>query len=342
MTTQTRWSCWKRLILVSRWTTPRPWRCKRPRATTWPLSAVVRLAWWRPDTVACAGGAASRSRQAFGGQLVSLYPSKPVTNFPAHLDVASGELARRLAEQAAHFGAELREHEPVESVAFARDMGFALRSTGRRVKARAVLLALGMGRFRPRKLGLKDEARFAGHGLVYRLPPRDSIVARHAVVVGGGDTAVDMAIALKAFVPEVTLVHRHVGLRAYPHSLERLDASDVRVMTEAEVVGLGGNGVLDHVLVAVHDKEIHEIPADLLLVSVGQEPDLGGLAQWDLNLTLDGNHLPVDSSMRTAVAGVFAAGDFVAYQGKVKMIATAAAEGSTAAASVERYLRVQA
>jgi thioredoxin reductase (NADPH) len=280
--------------------------------------------------------------QAFGGQLVSLYPSKPVTNFPAHLDVASGELARRLAEQAAHFGAELREHEPVESVAFARDLGFALRSTRRRVNARALLLALGMGRFRPRKLGLKDEARFAGHGLMYSLPPRESIVARHAVVVGGGDTAVDMAIALKAFVPEVTLVHRHVGLRAYPHSLERLDASGVEVMTEAEVVGLGGNGVLDHVLVAVHDQEVHEIPADLLLVGIGQVPDLGGLAQWDLNLSLDGGHLPVDSSMRTAVAGVFAAGDFVAYQGKVKMIATAAAEGSTAAASVERYLRVQA
>jgi len=96
------------------------------------------------------------------------------------------------------------------------------------------------------------------------------------------------------------------------------------------------------VLVAVHDQEVHEIPADLLLVGIGQVPDLGGLAQWDLNLSLDGGHLPVDSSMRTAVAGVFAAGDFVAYQGKVKMIATAAAEGSTAAASVERYLRVQA
>jgi thioredoxin reductase (NADPH) len=210
------------------------------------------------------------------------------------------------------------------------------------VKARALLLALGMGRFRPRKLGLKDESRFAGHGLTYSLPPRESIVARHAVVVGGGDTAVDMAIALKAFVPEVVLVHRHVGLRAYPHSLERLDASGVEVMTEAEVVGLGGNGVLDHVLVAVHGQAVYEIPADLLLVGIGQVPDLGGLAQWDLNLSLDGGHLPVDSSMRTAVAGVFAAGDFAAYQGKVKMIATAAAEGSTAAASVERYLRVQA
>ena len=281
--------------------------------------------------------------QAFGGQLVCLYPSKPVTNFPAHLDVASGELARRLAEQAAHFGAELQEHEGVESVGFAANGdGFVLRSTRRTVRARAVLLALGLGRFRPRKLGLKDEDRFAGRGLAYSLPSRDSIAAHHAVVVGGGDTAVDTAIALKAIVSEVTLVHRHITPRAYPHSLERLDASGVRVIADAEVVGLGGNGVLDHVLVALRDQEAQEIPADLLLVSAGQVPDLGGLAAWDLKLTLDGCHLPVRSSMQTAVDGVFAAGDFVAYPGKIKMIATAVAEGSTAAASVERYLRIEA
>ena len=75
---------------------------------------------------------------------------------------------------------------------------------------------------------------------------------------------------------------------------------------------------------------------------MGQVPDLGGLAEWDLKLALDGSHLPVDSSMRTAVYGVFAAGDFVTYPGKIKMIATAVAEGSTTAASVERYLRLQA
>jgi thioredoxin reductase (NADPH) len=278
--------------------------------------------------------------QAFGGQLVNLYPSKPVTNFPAHLDVESGDLARRMAEQAAHFGAELHEHEAVEFVDFAgEDGGFVVRSAGGVTRARTVLLALGLGRFQPRKLGLKDEERFAGHGLVYALPSRQSIAARHAVVVGGGDSAVDTAIALKAIVPDVTLVHRHIAPRAYPHSLERLDASGVRVMPDAEVVGLKGNGVLDRVLVALRDREAQEIPADLLLVSVGQVPDLGGLAGWGLKLSLAGCRLPVDSSMRTAMPGVFAAGDFVAYPGKVRMIATAAAEGSTAAASVERYLR---
>ena len=280
--------------------------------------------------------------QVFGGQLVSLYPRKPVTNFPSHLDVASGELARRLAEQAAHFGAELREHEAVESVAFAHGMGFGVLSKRCRVNTRALLLALGLGRFRPRRLGLKDEARFAGRGLSYSLPSRDNIVARHAVVVGSGDTAVDMALALKQVVPEVTLVHRHLTPRAYPHSLERLDAAGVQIIPDAEVVGLRGNGELDHVLVAVREKDAQEIPADLLLVSVGQVPDLGELAKWDLNLSLEQGHLPVDSSMRTAIPGVFAAGDFVAYPGKIKMIATATAEGSIAAASVERYLRAQA
>jgi thioredoxin reductase (NADPH) len=45
--------------------------------------------------------------EAFGGQLVNFYPSKPVINFPAQLELASGELARRLADQASRFGAEL-------------------------------------------------------------------------------------------------------------------------------------------------------------------------------------------------------------------------------------------
>lgn len=323
-----------------------------------PRESVLRLAEQGPYDVAVVGGgpaglaAAAYCRmrglasitfeaQAFGGQLVSLYPAKPVTNFPAFLDVASGDLARRLADQAAHFGAELHEHDPVESVGFVDGDGggFLVQSAGGVTRARALLLALGLGRFRPRKLGLRDEDRFLDHGLLYRLPSVESIGAHHAVVVGGGDSAVDTAVALRAIVPSVTLVHRHPTPRAYPHSLEKLDASGVVVMADAEVVELGGNGVLDRVVVAVRNQETREMAADLLVVCAGQVPDLCGLAGWEVKLTLEGCHVPVSTSMRTAVPGVFAAGDFVSYPGKVKMIATAVAEGSTAAASIERYLR---
>lgn len=84
------------------------------------------------------------------------------------------------------------------------------------------------------------------------------------------------------------------------------------------------------------DESTEELPADLVLVSIGQVPDLSGIAHWGLGLS--GSRIDVDSSMQTGIPGVFAVGDFAAYPGKVRMIATAVAEGSTAASSAERYL----
>ena len=72
------------------------------------------------------------------------------------------------------------------------------------------------------------------------------------------------------------------------------------------------------------------------MVSIGQVPELSGIKGWELGL--DDSRLPVTSAMAASTTGLFAAGDFADYPGKVKMIATAVAEGSTAASSAERYL----
>jgi len=273
--------------------------------------------------------------ESFGGQLVNLYPSKPVTNFPAQLELPSRDLALLLADQAAHFGAELRERTPVDDVA-PSEAGFVVSAAGATMTATTLTLALGLGRFRPRRLGVAGEERFLGKGLTYRLPPIDQIAARHAVVVGGGDSAVDTALSL-ARVADVTLVHRRGGFRAYARSLDELEAAGVRVITGGEVVELRGGARLEGAVVSVGDDASLELPADLVLVTIGQVPDLGAVEGWRLGIR--GPHLEVDTAMRTALPGVFAAGDFAAYPGKVKMIATAVAEGSTAAASAQRYVR---
>jgi thioredoxin reductase (NADPH) len=272
--------------------------------------------------------------EAFGGQLINLYPTKPVTNFPAQPELASGELARRLAEQAEHFGAELAEYEAVEYIG-REDGQFRLRTDQRELRAASLILALGLGRFTPRKLGLASEDRFLGSGLTYRLPKLEEISAKRVVIVGGGDSAVDTALSLERLA-DVTLVHRREALRAFAHSQARLRDSGVRLLTNAEVVGLGGAERLEHVIVSLQDESSVEIPTDLLLVSIGQVPDLRGVQGWDL--PLGDCHQPVNSAMETEIDGVFAVGDFADYPGKVKMIATAVAEGSTAAAAAERFL----
>ena len=146
--------------------------------------------------------------EAFGGQLINLYPTKPVTNFPAHAEIASRDIALRLADQAEHFGADLFEWRPVE---FVRSRRRRLRDPHRRRRATATTAATGNARSRrrrPRKRmtaraaadassrpapwcspwasaascraasGLADEERFEGRGLAYRLPPIDEIRAR--------------------------------------------------------------------------------------------------------------------------------------------------------------------
>jgi ferredoxin/flavodoxin---NADP+ reductase len=271
--------------------------------------------------------------ESFGGQLINVYPTKPVSNFPAQEELVSRELAGRLADQASRFGAELREHAPVERVAREGDR-FVLRTSEGTTQARALVLAVGLGRFHPRQLGLEDEERYLGRGLTYRLPPLEEVDTQRILVIGGGDTAVDAALSLRE-VAEVTVVHWSDRLRAFGHSQEKLAASGVDVLLRTRVVRLVGDGRVTGAVVDL-DGELAELPADLVLVSVGQVPELRGLE--GLQLPFQNTHLPVTTAMETGVPGVFAAGDIVSYEGKIRMIAVAVAEGSTAAASVERFL----
>jgi thioredoxin reductase (NADPH) len=272
--------------------------------------------------------------EAFGGQLINLYPTKPVSNFPAQAAVPSRELALRLAEQAEQFGAELREWRAVENV-IPQDGGFRVDGSLRQDDARTLVLALGLGRFTPRRLGLPDEDRFVGKGLAYRLPPLEEIRARRAVVVGGGDTALDTALSLRE-VAEVTVVRRRDEFRAFAHTQDRFADAGIEVVSNGEVVALKGKERLESLVVRRPDGSTVDVPADLMLVSIGQVPDLSGVRHWGLGLS--GAKIDVNTAMETGSPGVYAVGDFAVYPGKVRMIATAVAEGTTAAASAQRYL----
>ena len=104
-------------------------------------------------------GAVVYEAEAFGGQLINLYPTKPVSNFPAQPALPSRELALRLAEQAEQFGAELREWRAVEDVAVAQKGAFKIRGSLRRDEAKTLVLAMGLGRFTPAQEWLDRQGR---------------------------------------------------------------------------------------------------------------------------------------------------------------------------------------
>jgi len=101
-------------------------------------------------------------------------------------------------------GLEIRTREKVETVA--RTNGcFTITSTQGEYRARRVLLAIGR-RGTPRKLGVPGEV---SSKVSYRLLEPEQYEGKRVLVIGGGDSAVEAALALSAQTGcEVTLSYR--------------------------------------------------------------------------------------------------------------------------------------
>ena len=263
-----------------------------------------------------------------GGQITALYPEKRIHDVAGFRAVRGRELVERCTEQAEAAGARLVLNTRVETLR-PDAQGFVLGTgAGAQVRCRAVIVAVGLGTFSPRRL--PDAERFEGRGVHYVI--RDPAAFRDVdlVIVGGGDAAVDWALELEDVARSVTLVHRRDRFRAHEGRVEQLLNSTVQVRTDAEVVHLHGDGELTGV--EVMDKrtdEVQTLPATRLYGALGFHADLGPVSQWPI--ALDGRSIPVDRCMRTDLDGVFAAGDITGYEGKLKLISASFGEAVVAA-----------
>ncbi|MCS7479843.1 NAD(P)/FAD-dependent oxidoreductase [Umezawaea endophytica] len=261
-----------------------------------------------------------------GGQVTAMYPEKmifDVAGFPA---VRGRDLVNALVEQAAQWkptyllGRQARTLSTVDSRV---RVGLA---DGTEVNAGAVLITAGMGEFRPRPLPAGDD--WLGRGMVHFVPSLAAHTAQHVVIVGGGDSAFDWALALHPIAASVTLVHRRANFRAHPPTVRAVRELGVEIITDAEVTALRGAPALAEVEVKLKSGDVKVLPADAVVAALGFTADLGPIESWGLEL--DHRAVSVDTTMRTQRELVYAAGDVAAYPGKVKLIATGFGEAATA------------
>jgi thioredoxin reductase (NADPH) len=165
--------------------------------------------------------------------------------------------------------------------------------------------------------------------MVHFVPALAAHEGQHVVVVGGGDSALDWALALHPIAQSVTLVHRRAQFRALPGTVRQVRELGVPMIVDAEVAELrGDDGGLKEVDVLIKDGNRMTLPAHAVVAALGFIADLGPIESWGLEL--DHRAVRVDPTMRTARDRIYAAGDVAAYDGKVKLIATGFGEAATA------------
>lgn len=260
-----------------------------------------------------------------GGQITAMYPEKQILDVAGFPTIKGRDLVEGLVAQAAtadptyfldRTATTLREEDDCVVVGL---------DDGAEIRAKAVMITAGIGKFSPRPLPAGDG--WLGRGLEFFVPSFAPYAGKDVVIVGGGDSAFDWALHLEPVAQSVTLVHRRDAFRAHERTVQAVRDSSVEIVTRAEVSGLHGNGVLESVEITV-DGESTTRPAQAVVAALGFIADLGPLQQWGIEVLK--RHVVVDPSMRTNLARVFAAGDITEYPGKVRLIAVGFGEAATA------------
>ncbi|WP_188195277.1 NAD(P)/FAD-dependent oxidoreductase [Nonomuraea sp. SYSU D8015] len=259
-----------------------------------------------------------------GGQVSAMYPEKQIYDIAGFPAVSGRRLIANLVEQAAPYEPAYLLGQEAQRLEHGLNGRLVVKtSAGTEINAGAVIVTGGIGTFTPRPLPAGEE--FLGRGLEYFVPDGADYAAKDVVVVGGGDSAVDWALMLHPVAASVTLVHRRAAFRAHHGSVERLKASPVEIVTNAQVTAALGGDRLERIELSTG----HTLPCQRLVAALGFTANLGPLREWGLDLH-DNRHLVVDSAMRTNVPGIFAAGDIADYDGKVRLIAVGFGEVATA------------
>jgi thioredoxin reductase (NADPH) len=272
-----------------------------------------------------------------GGQLTI---TTEVENYPGFREGVMGpELMEIFRDQAARFGAEIVP-ETVQRVDLARRPFTVWTEEGKEYRSRSVILATGAS---AKLLGIESESKLMGFG-VSACATCDGFFfrGRQVMVVGGGDTALEEATYLTRFCIEVTVVHRRDALRASKIMQDRAFANPkIKFIWNseiAEVLGVEGRRVHGVRVRDVKTGAVTEYPTDGLFIAIGHQPNTAFLAG---QLPMDERgYLRVEpGSARTAIPGVFAAGDVA--DSVYRQAVTAAGTGCMAAIDAERWLEAQ-
>ena len=269
-----------------------------------------------------------------GGQPAILYPEKQILDVPGFPNLTGEELTNRLIEQLNGFETPVHLNETVLEIE-KQDQGFTITTNKGSHLTKTVIIAMGGGAFKPRPLEVEGAEEF--ENVHYHVSNIQQYAGKQVAILGGGDSAVDWALAFEKIAP-TTLVHRRDNFRALEHSVEELKASSVSIQTPYVPSRLiGENGRASHLeITKVKSDETQLLPIDELFVNYGFKSSVGKLKEWGLDLQR--HKILVNRKQETSREGIYACGDCCFYDGKIDLIATGLGEAPTAVNNAINYI----
>jgi len=252
-------------------------------------------------------------------------------NYPGFPEgVTGGDLLRRLREQAQLYGAELREAS-VERIVPIGDEAFQVNVAGEAMNARSIVLATGVIDIEPDLPNLQGAIR---RGLIRHCPICDGweVIDRRIGVIGHGEKALNEALFLRRYSPDVTVFTLGQALGLTEREGNMLASANIRIVqTPVREAFIEGNAV-----VGLQTTDGVEYRFETLYSALGSQPRSDLAAAMGITCAQTGC-IHTDRHQRTSLRGVYACGDIV--QETLNQIAVATGHAAIAATTIHNELR---
>jgi|TARA_B110000263_G_scaffold41784_1_gene33669 thioredoxin reductase (NADPH) len=273
--------------------------------------------------------------QEFGGETAI---GGLIENYPGNIEIDGFDLMLEFKNQVTNLNVPILENNLISIKNI--DNGFNCELYGgKKFFAKTVILAIGRER---RKLKLNHEDEWTGKGISY-CSTCDAPLYKNkdlAVVVGGGNAAVEGAILIAKYAKKVFLVYRGEKLwRPEPILISALEnTKNINVILNNSIEKLIGSdlGGLEKIQLKNDYDNQTEFSIDGLMIEAGADPRIEIPKSLGIKLDKITNEVIVDKDQKTNIHGFYAAGD-ITNGSNLKQTITAASQGAISALSAYNY-----
>ena len=271
-------------------------------------------------------------QEEVGGQLTALYPEKDIVDLPGFKSITAKGFIDELMNQfnSEDNKTELLINEQVKNFEKVDDY-YKVTTSKQVIETKCILLTTGMGIFTPRKISLENEDSF--DNIIYSLKDKSQYKDKVVAILGGGDSAVDWALMLSEIAKQVYIIHRRNDFRAQSSSVEALDQKGVIKLTPYNVTKLIGEKSVKTIEITDNNKESKTLDIDAIFVNYGMIP-----APSSFPVEKIGTAIKVGACYQTSLENVFAIGNIISYEGKVKNITAGLGEAVIAITKIDQII----
>lgn len=282
------------------------------------------------------------------GGKIHVYPEKMIWDVGGITPITGAQLMQQMEEQARTFDPEIILNEKVEKLEKnEKDIFVVTTSSGREYLSRTVILATGGGIVEPIKLDIEGADRFEITNLHYTIQSLERFKGKKVVISGGGNTAIDWANELEPIAEKVTLIYRGEELKAMEAHIAYLESSSADIYKNTTIERIIGNEE-DHRIKAIITKnsktgEEIKFKVDDLVINYGYDRELKFIKESPLQVDLERDFFVKGTAKaETNITGLYAAGDILAFDGKVGLIAGAFTDAANAVNQAKVYIEPDA